>query len=384
MSLFLLINCEKLEEELPSFLGHQWTIVNQFNGNVDLETLENYANQTIPNYIRKDNTISNPITDKGATLGRILFYDKNLSSDNTISCASCHKQELAFGDDLQASEGVNGTTGRHSMRLVNARFSSEQRFFWDERANSLEIQTTQPIQDHIEMGFSGENGDGDLNDLIEKLEAIDYYQSLFQFVYGDETITEERIQNALAQFIRSIQSFDSKYDEGRRQVNNDNEPFPNFTNQENRGKQLFLGLPRFDQNGRRTSGGLGCNACHRVPEFDIAPNSRNNGVIGEINGEGRDLSITRSPSLRDVVKADGTINSPFMHTGDFEDLTMVLDHYNQIPITGSNNNLDPRLRPSGINQNLAMTEEEKAAVIAFLRTLAGKAIYTDKRWSNPF
>jgi cytochrome c peroxidase len=78
-----------------------------------------------------------------------LFYDKNLSVNNSVSCASCHKQELAFGDNVTACIGVNGVTGRHSMRLVNTRFSNESRFFWDERANTLETQTTMPIQDHI-------------------------------------------------------------------------------------------------------------------------------------------------------------------------------------------------------------------------------------------
>ena len=104
------------------------------------------------------------------------------------------------------------------MRLVNARFSEEDNFFWDERARSLEEQTTQPIQDHIEMGFSGTNGQPNLDSLIRKMQNIDYYQSLFTLAFNDNTITEERMQQALAQFVRSIQSFDSKYDTGRAQV----------------------------------------------------------------------------------------------------------------------------------------------------------------------
>ena len=149
---------------------------------IDLDNLFNYANQAIPNYINKDNTTTNPIDDKIATLGRVLFYDTNLSNNNTIACASCHIQEFAFGDPATQSIGLNGgLTGRHSMRLVNSRFADEVRFFWDERAATLEDQTTQPIQDHIEMGFSGTNGDPDFNDLITKLSAIDYYQTLFEF-----------------------------------------------------------------------------------------------------------------------------------------------------------------------------------------------------------
>jgi cytochrome c peroxidase len=183
----------------------------------------------------------------------ILIYQSN----NTVSCASCHKQELAFSDTNVVSIGVNGTTVRHSMRLINTRFASETKFFWDERALNLETQTTMPIKDHGEMGFSGENGDLSFNDLITRLNGIGYYKELFKFVYGTEEITEAKIQNALAQFIRSIQSFDSKYDRGRALAANDGQPFTNFTAQENQGKNLFLTPPTFDSNSIRTSGGLG-------------------------------------------------------------------------------------------------------------------------------
>jgi len=204
-----------------------------FGDNINLSAMDNYENQTRPDYITKDNTRGNAITNEQATLGRVLFYDKNLSVNNTIACASCHQQTATFGDPAMVSTGVNGLTARHSMRLINARFGDEDNFFWDERANSLEAQTTQPIQDHVEMGFSGDNGDPNITDLIEKLENIAYYQELFMFAYGDNDITENRLQESLSQFIRSIQSFDSKYDTGRSMVQNDNQNFPNFTAQEN-------------------------------------------------------------------------------------------------------------------------------------------------------
>jgi cytochrome c peroxidase len=354
-----------------------------FKGKIDLDNLYNYANQSVPNYITKDNTNTNPISDKAATLGRVLFYDKKLSVNNQISCGSCHKQSLAFGDSLTASIGANGFTSRHSMRLVNARFSTERKFFWDERAATLEAQTTRPIQDHAEMGFSGLNGDPSINDLINKLKAVSYYQELFKFVYGDSEITENRLQIALSQFVRSIQSFDSKYDIGRAQVANDGQPFPNFTNQENMGKNMFLTPPQFDVNSNRIGGGLGCGGCHRPPEFDIDPNSLNNGVIGTISGIGNDLIVTKSPTLRDVVKADGTSNGQFMHNGASNNLITVIDHYNQISTAG-NPNLDPRLRPGGRGQNLQLMNGQKDAIVLFLRTLAGSNVYTDPKWSDPF
>ena len=140
---------------------------------------------------------------------------KNLSANNTISCANCHQQAFAFGDSTTLSQGVSkGFTERHSMRLVNIRFGEATTSFWDERATSLETQTTQPIKDHIEMGFSGKNGDPTFEALINKLENINYYEQLFCAAFADNQITETRIQFALAQFIRSIQSFDAKYDKG--------------------------------------------------------------------------------------------------------------------------------------------------------------------------
>ena len=114
---------------------------------------------------------------------------------------------------------------------------------------------------------SGEDGNEDFEGLIEKLAAIEHYQELFKLVYGDSEITEERIQLALAQFIRSIQSFDSKYDVGRAQVNSNNQSFPNFTEEENMGKQLFTARPDFDLNGVRIGGGAGCEyvEAHKLP-----------------------------------------------------------------------------------------------------------------------
>jgi len=348
------------------------------NATIDLDNLFNYQDQFIPNYITKDNSAANPMDDKLATLGRVLFYDKTLSSNNTIACASCHMQEFAFSDPATQSVGLNGgLTGRHAMRLVNTRFADEVRFFWDERAASLEAQTTQPVQDHIEMGFSGTNGDPDINDLIEILEGLTYYEQLFTFAYGDPTITEARLQLALAQFVRSIQSFDSRFDDGLSQVNNVNQPFPNFTPEENQGKNLFLQTP--------ANGGAGCAGCHRPPEFDIDPITLNNGVITVAGTAGTDLTNTRAPSLRDVVNNNGDLNGPLMHDSSFTSLLQVIDHYNAIPNDPTNTNLDPRLLgPGGQPQNLNLTVAEKNALIAFLGTLTGTNIYTDEKWSDPF
>jgi cytochrome c peroxidase len=224
------------------------------------------------------------------------------------------------------------------------------------------------------MGFSGASGDPAFTALVAKLSAIEEYRVLFALMYGDAMITETRVQNALAQFVRSIQSFDSRYDQGRAQVAGDNVNFPNFSASENAGKQLFLTPPG--------GGGAGCAGCHRAPEFDIDPNSRNNGVTSKIGG-GTDLTNVRSPSLRDLERPGGTLNGGLMHDGSFNRLLSVINHYAAIP--GDNANLDNRLRrPGGNVQALNLTAQQRNDLVAFLRTLTGTAVYTDPKWSSPF
>lgn len=347
------------------------------SGTLDLTALANYANQPRPGYITQDNTTAgNPITDTGATLGRVLFYDKRLSRNNSISCASCHQQTGAFSDAATASTGVSGTTGRHAMRLINTRFAAETRFFWDKRTPTLEDQATQPLKDHIEMGFSGTSGDPAFPELLNKLSVIPEYRVLFTVAFGTPVVDEMRIRIALAQFLRSIQSFDSKYDIGRGQVASDGVPFPNYSTSENAGKELFLRPPG-------SGGGAGCNRCHHAPEFDISVASGNNGVAGAIKG-GNDFTVTRSPTLRDLVAANGQAHGPFMHNGVFPDLAALVNHYNAIPAVVPG--LDQRLRspPDNGPQRLNLSEQQKSDLIAFLKTLTGDAVYTDPKWSDPF
>ena len=248
-----------------------------------------------------------------------------------------------------------------------------------------------PIQDHAEMGYSGLNGDPGINDLLNKLNNTDYYKELIAWAYNDKTgktqLSEVKMQECLSQFIRSMQSFDSKYDQGRGQlpINANNNDLPNFTSQENNGRRLFTNPPVFGDSGKRIAGGMGCAGCHRPPEFDIDPNSLNNGIVGNLNNPGTlDLTNTRSPSLRDLVNQNGEINGPMMHTGSAATLENVLGHYNNINVRAGNTAIDPRLTPGGFPQRLNMTPQERSDLVAFLKTLSGSAVYTDKKWSNPF
>ena len=374
------------EDTFELEIGIQQTAIQRvFAGRIDLENLNNYANQTVPNYITRVNDGGNPIADAGATLGRVLFYDKSLSIDDTVACASCHKQSLAFSDADIVSRGVQGgQTVRHSMRLVNTMFAEEEKFFWDERAPSLEAQESQPLRAHTEMGFSGEDGRPNFDELISRMEATEYYEELFRFVYLDPAITEHRIQRALAQFTKSIQSFDSRYDEGRAQVDNNDAPFPNFTADENAGKTLYT-LDVAD-------GGAGCDICHRAPEFDIVPDSFPNGIFRVAGSDTEfDLTNVRSPSLRDMVGPGGRSNGPFMHDGSLATLREMIDHYDKIvpptsepPLSDFLNTLDLRLVVNGQPQDLNLSEARKDQLEAFLLTLTGESIYTDEKLSDPF
>ena len=376
----------------------QDAILLQFRGEIDLNNLENYAAQTVPDYIGDPRDNNNPVTDAGATLGRVLFYDKSLSIDNTVSCASCHQQSHAFGDPNPVSTGVEGgLTTRHSMRLINSRFGSgeaptNQRFnrvamFWDARATSHEAQIIMPIKDHNEHGYSGIDGRPNISDLITKLEGIDYYRELFQFVFSSPEITEQKIQLALAQFVKSIQSFDSKYDEGLALVESKLDDFPNFSFDENEGKRLFE-KPIAD-------GGINCTSCHHSPEFVIRTGGINfghNGVVGVANNPtSYDFTNVRAPVLRDLVDPTGRFNGPMMHDGSMTSFRQVIEHYNFVPVPEDPavratflETIDFFLAPSGLPRNFNLTEEQKRQLEAFLRTLSGSAVYTDRKWGDPF
>jgi cytochrome c peroxidase len=338
----------------------------------------NYSNPSLPAYLNSPvivgqiNNNGNPVTDNGATLGRVLFYDKNLSLNNSISCASCHKQANGFSDPVAKSTGFNGgSTGRNSMGLVNAKYYPTGRYFWDQRASSLEQQTLMPIQDLVEMGMT-------LTQLETRVASLSYYPTLFQKAFGDPTVTSNRISLALSQFVRSIVSYQSKYDVGRSAfpavpAPAPNAVFPNFTAQENRGKEIYL------------SPQGGCAACHGTETF-TAPNEKNNGLdmvtvdrgFGAVTGNTAMDATFKSTSLKNV-----ELTAPYMHDGRFNTLEEVVEHYS----TGVKNhpNLSPQLKlPNGQPRLLNLNQQDKAALVAFLKTLTDPTIATDVKFSNPF
>ncbi len=339
----------------------------------------NYSSQTLPAYLTAPPIVgqintpgNNPITDWGATLGRVLFYDNLLSINKTLSCASCHKQANGFSDPAVLSKGFNnGLTGRHSMGLANAMYYPNGRFFWDQRANTLEAQTLMPIQDGVEMGLT-------LDTLVARLRNTTYYPTLFTRAFGDNNITTNRVANAMAQFIRSMVSYRSKYDTGRAAypaapAPPPNQAFANFTAQENRGKEIFLS----PQNA--------CAACHGSETF-TAPTARNNGLDATTTDRGFGAVINNTnndgefkvPSLKNIAAT-----APYMHDGRFATLEQVVEHYS----TGvkAHPNLSPQLvLPNGQPRRLNLSVADKAALVAFLRTLTDNGMNTDVKFSNPF
>ena len=325
-----------------------------------------YANLSLPTHFTNNNVANtdntpnnNPVTNAGATLGRVLFYDVKLSANNTTSCASCHIQSNSFSDPDQLSLGFDGGhTRRHSTSLANARYYERGRFFWDERAESLEAQALIPIQDMVEMGLT-------LPELETKIAATDYYDPLFTAAFGDETVTNERIALALAQFVRSMVSYDSKFDQVLQGQ-------ATFTASEARGRNLFEGRAR-------------CDRCHetdvqaldRPRNIGLDATNTVDGGVGESTGNQNQQGQFKAASLRNVA-----VSAPYMHDGRFETLDEVVNFYNsQIQ---NNPNLDNILRQNGQPRRLNLNQRDRGDIVAFLNTLTDNSFLTDPKFSDPF
>lgn len=334
-----------------------------------------------------DNTpAGNPITDDGATLGRVLFYDVRLSGDNSVSCGTCHRQENGFAAPERLSTGIHGqTTERHSMALANARFYEPGRFFWDERAATLEDQVLVPIQSTVEMGST-------IPELERELAAVDFYPPLFEAAFGSPVVTGERISRALAQFVRSMVSYRSTFDRALDAATasgpgassggmmgmrgRGGPPLQDFggvlTDEEERGLRLFAHLP-MDMGRSR-----GCDQCHRTVA-QVMDRPRNNGLDATSEDDaGAGAGRFKAPSLRNIA-----VRAPYMHDGRFETLREVIEFYN----TGvqPHPDLDPVLRTrDGEPRRLGLSEADIDALVAFLETLTDEAFLTDPRFSDPF
>jgi cytochrome c peroxidase len=316
-------------------------------------------------YNLNSNRINN-INNDIATLGRVLFYDKKLSINSSVACASCHLQSKAFADLGAESTGFGGIkTKRNSPSIVNAFNAST--FFWDARTDDLNDMVLLPVQNHIEMGLEN------LDNLEKKLELTSYYQALFDKAFvGNGEITKEKIATALSNFLSSMISTNSKFDQADQA-----DDFSSFSQVEKDGMTLF-------------NGNAQCASCHSGQDFNGWGNNwaniglemeyTDNGV-GALEGNSGFEGVFKVPTLRNIA-----MTAPYMHDGRYKTLEEVINHYNGNLV--NHPNLDRKLKEGwngdGEIIQLNLSNYEKQALIAFLRTLTDPFIMTEERFANPF
>lgn len=310
---------------------------------------------------------NNPTTKEGVYLGRLLFYEKKLSTGNKISCENCHLQKLAFTDGKALSTGAdNSLTARSSMSLANLLWV--RNFFWDGRSPSLEAQAVFPLTNQHEMGQK-------LGETVSKLKKTSLYPPLFKAAFGSDIITEDQILKALSQFERTLISANSRYD---KYLAGNYKP----SLEEQRGMDLFQNPPVPEKNIR----GANCEHCHGGPKT-FKELFHNNGLDSvafdsgreQFTGQAADKGRFRVPTLRNIM-----LTAPYMHDGRFATIEEVLDHYNehiQQSPTLSSFLVDVSNQKGG--KTLLLTNNEKRDIISFLSMLTDSSFITNPEFSNP-
>jgi cytochrome c peroxidase len=320
-------------------------------------------------------------SDGMAALGRVLFYDKNLSSDRSISCASCHQQEIGFSDDKAFSQGVqNRSTSRNSLALGstfnfreyygNPAFGGIP-FFWDNRAFTVSDQSTQTFGNPLEMDMK-------MSEVVERVKTLEYYGPMFdKEFYGN--VSENNILAAISEFVNAIGSFDSKFDKALNShfdqfgntSNLDQVTFASFTPEENRGKNIYIQK---------------CASCHSSTFGAPSKIQANNGLYVNYPDDGvygisqnqKELGLFKVPTLRNI-----TLTGPYMHDGSLATLEDVIDHYSHN--IKNHTNLDPLLKDlDGTPMKMDFSNQEKQDLLAFLKTLEDEQLMKEERFSDPF
>ncbi len=305
----------------------------------------------------------NPLTTDGIELGRHLFYDNILSADNTMSCSSCHLPKGSFTDNLAVSLGIDGIAGkRSSMSLLNVGFY-DNGLFWDGRSQTLEDQALLPVEDEIELHNSW-------NVIVPKLKESELYKPLFRKAFGIKKVDEinkELAAKAIAQFERSIVSFESKFDQflqGKVFLDDD----------ELYGFEMYIDAPDVTD--------AQCAHCHNLPL--MTSNDYFNNGLQEANtfddfadkGLGAITVSTqngffRAPTLRNI-----ELSAPYMHDGSLLTLDEVIEHY------ASGGKHSPSKDP--LLDDIHLTEYDKQALKKFLLSLTDHKIINEERLQNPF
>ena len=379
-----------LNNQIESFSEAEMAVLNEqlnlgeVNFRRSVELPQHIASATVDG---QTNLELDPADLTKALLGRVLFYDTQLSATGETSCATCHKQDVAFGDDLAFSKGINGGhTKRNSIALASVpTFASEVSgygesatdgtnnftqgsvaFFWDERAATIKEQSTLTIQDRVEMGR-------DLKDLAEDLKQQEIYRILTRKAYGTDDLTADRITLALEKFCATITSMDTRFDDlmDAQFTGTDLLATGEFSESE------LLGHSVFNDN---------CATCHGFnltqPATPIASNGLDLSPLDLGVGEHRGSmfnGVFKVPFLRNVA-----LTAPYMHDGRFATLEEVVNHYSEG--IQDHENLDGQLRDfnTGAPRNMHFSEEQKRALIDFLQLATDRSVMTDASLSDPF
>lgn len=365
---------DDIAETFKDYTDEEYAIISK-RLNLPSEVLEyssKFEDQFFINHLGEED-IRSKRSDHKATLGRVLFYDKKLSINESISCASCHKQDLGFADDVAFSEGFEGElTTRNSLPLGNTigfetaygGGTGRALFSWDESNADIASQSKAAIISEIEMGL-------DMATVVDRIEKDEAYPILFKKVYGDSKIMEHRVLESIEEFVNSIVSTESKFDEQSMKHNGaifNN--FDGFSKEENNGKHTYL------QN---------CASCHSSDHMFTSKSLANNGLdmeyadkgVGGRTNEPLKYGVFKVPFLRNI-----ELTAPYMHDGRFASLRDVIDHYSEG--IASHPNLDVELRDGNQAKKMNFTEEEKVGLEAYLKTLTDEKLKQDIRFSDPF
>lgn len=305
----------------------------------------------------------NPMTEEGVQLGKRLFYEKQLSGDNSISCGSCHAPGNAFSDPNAVSSGVNGAVGtRNASALMNLGWQTS--YFWDGRSMTLEEQILEPVPNPVEMHQSWTAA-------IAKLKKDDSYRNQFYQAFGTKDLQKEHVAKAVAQFLRTMISGSSKYDvmykfENSLPLSGDEQAiYATITPEEWAGYDLFKSL-----------NGADCFHCHNGPLVQVQKFS-NNGLDpvftdkgrGAVTGNPNDDGKFKVPTLRNIA-----LSAPYMHDGRFATLDEVIEHYS----TGIHPSatIDPLIEFAS-QGGVQLDTEQRSLLMAFLLTLTDERFVTN-------
>ena len=371
---FLLAACQKEVEKLPYQADTLFTTeeIAILGKQLDLDRLDYILNVTEEEQYK-------------IILGRILFYDVNISADRSVSCASCHEQILAFADNVAFSRGALGNhADRNSISLASfgsfaAHYggdggeedTAENSFFWDERAGELTEQLTETFANPNEMGM-------EIHEIGPRVAELDYADLLYKKAFKGQSVTGENVIEAIAAFVNTIESSLASFDGGlQHALFKVEDNFINFSEAQNTGKRLFLD---------------NCASCHAFSlstrlrhRFDNIATVASNGLDLEYadKGVGRntqlvtDNGIFKIPGIRNI-----NLTAPYMHDGRFETLREVLDFYSEG--IQAHPNLDPKLKnEDGTPKHMNFSDSDKEAIISFLNTLTG-VTHLDEAFSDPF